>query len=211
VVCRCEEAPALLAMDNEPYAVALHSAMADNRASRPASQRRWERAAWLVLLRIPELLVALLLGVLVVFMTISVFSRYVLNVGMPWSDEVGRLLFIWIVYIGFAIGVRHRGHIAIDWAVVRFGPRLRQGIVALQDILILLFSLFFTWQALITVKFSFLQRLPELQISIAWLYMAVLVAAVLMTIYAVANLWETLRGRVAHADAAVADAVRHVE
>jgi TRAP-type C4-dicarboxylate transport system permease small subunit len=184
--------------------------MADNPTPNTVSRRTAGRILWLVLLRIPQLLAAFLLGVLVVFMTLSVFSRYVLNIGVPWSDEAARLLFIWIVYIGFAIGVRHRTQIAIDWAVGMLSPAPRRVIIGLQDLLVLLFSVFFTWQAVITVKFSFLQRLPELQISIAWLYFAVLISAVLMTIYAAVNFCETLRGR-SHSDATHEDTLRRSE
>ena len=142
---------------------------------------------WFVLLRIPELLLAALIAVLVVFLTASVISRYVFDVGIVWSDELARVLFIWVVYIGFAVGLRHRGNIAVDWLVEKLSPRWKLRVHVVQDIVILLFCLFFTWQSVATLRFSFIQRLPALQVRIAWLYAAVLVAAVLMTIYAVAN------------------------
>src|ERR1051325_1298254 len=102
------------------------------------------RMLCLLLLRIPELLLAGLLAVLVVFMSVSVFSRYALNIGLAWSDEAARLLFIWVVFVGFAVGVRHRGHIAISWIVDRFSRPRRHAVMIAQDLAVLLFSLIFT-------------------------------------------------------------------
>jgi TRAP-type C4-dicarboxylate transport system permease small subunit len=48
---------------------------------------------------------------------------------------------------------------------------------------------------------------PGAQISIAWLYFAVLISAVLMTIYAAVNLCEALRGK-SHTDATHEDTLR---
>jgi TRAP-type C4-dicarboxylate transport system permease small subunit len=173
-------------------------------ARRPSAFLRWA-------LRIPELFTATLIAILVAFLTISVVSRYALDIGLVWSDEAARLLFVWIVFVGFAVGVRHRAHIGVEWLVDALPSGLKRALGVLQDILILLFSIFFTWQSIVTVRFSFLQTLPGLQISIAWLYIAVLVAGVLMTLYAVANLWDRLSGSSVGSDAIGEDAARHAE
>ncbi len=169
--------------------------------------------AWFVLVRIPELILAALVAVLVVFLTIAVVVRYVFDIGIAWSDELARMLFVWVVFLGFAVAIRHRGNIGVELVLDRLSLPKRRVLILSQDLAVLAFSLFFTWQAVITVKFSLMQRLPVLQITIAWLYAAVFAAGVLMIIYSVANLVDTLRGRTtnAHADAIGADALRHSE
>ena len=170
-----------------------------------------KRLLWFVFLRIPELFLVLVLGVLVVFMSMSVFSRYVLNIGLSWSDEAARLLFIWIVFVGFAVGVRRRAHISIDWVVTRLSAQPRKVVTILQDLAILFYSLVFLQQSVTTFEFALLQRLPALRISIAWMYGATLVAGVLMSLYAIANLWENVMGKSASADAVGEDSLRHSE
>lgn len=166
------------------------------------------RVFWIIILKIPELLLAALIAVLVVFLTASVIGRYVFDIGLSWSDEASRLLFIWVVFLGFAVGVRHRAHIGVDFVVDRLPQTQRWVVEVIQDAAILFFSVLFTWQAWITVRYSFIQRLPGLDISIAWLYFAVLVAGVLMTIYAIFNLWDTMRGKRMRIDNLGTDAVR---
>lgn len=170
---------------------------------------RW----WFVLVRIPELILAALVAILVVFLTLAVVVRYVFDIGIAWSDELARMLFVWVVFVGFAVAIRHRGNIGVELFVDRMPKTVRRGLVLLQDVAVLAFSLFFAWQAAVTVKFSLMQRLPVMQVTIAWLYAAVLAAGVLMILYSAANLVDTLRGRSldGHADAAGADAFRHSE
>jgi len=167
-----------------------------------------EQILWTVILKIPEFLLAALIAVLVIFLTASVIGRYVFDIGLSWSDEASRLLFIWIVFLGFAVGVRHRAHIGVDFVVDRLSPQRRRIVEIIQDAAILFFSVLFAWEAWVTVRYSFLQRLPGLDISIAWLYFSVLVAGVLMTIYAIFNLWETMRGKRKRIDHLGTDAVR---
>lgn len=166
---------------------------------------------WYVFLRLPELFTAALIALLVAFLSLAVVSRYLFDIGLAWSDEAARLMFVWIVFIGFAVGVRHRAHIGVEWFVDILPKGLRRVVAVLQDIALLVFSVFFFWQSLITLRFSFLQTLPSLEVSIAWLYMAVSVAGLLMILYAAANLWDTLHGRSTRADAVGEEAIRQAE
>jgi TRAP-type C4-dicarboxylate transport system permease small subunit len=153
------------------------------------------------------------MAVLTLFLALAVLGRYVFDIGVAWSDELARMLFVWTVFLGFAVAVRHRGNIGVELLVDRLSNVPRRRVVILQDLMILGFSVFFTWQAAITVRFSLLQRLPVLQITIAWLYAAVLVSGVMMVVYAIANLRDSLSGRLptSHADAVGEDAIRRSE
>ena len=52
-------------------------------------------------------------GILLVMMVLlcadvflGVFSRYVMGRTFTWYDEIARLLFVWIVFLGAAVGVK---------------------------------------------------------------------------------------------------------
>jgi hypothetical protein len=47
---------------------------------------------------VATLLAACLLAV------VQVFFRYVLNNSLPWPEEVARLGFVWVVFLGMALG-----------------------------------------------------------------------------------------------------------
>jgi TRAP-type C4-dicarboxylate transport system permease small subunit len=54
------------------------------------------------------------LGLLVVTTSLQVFTRYVLNRPFTWTEEVARMLFTWIVFLGGAFIVKRSSHISID-------------------------------------------------------------------------------------------------
>jgi TRAP-type C4-dicarboxylate transport system permease small subunit len=164
--------------------------------------------AAVVWLRVPEALLAALMAVLIAFMSVSVVSRYAFNIGLAWSDEAARLLFIWIVFVGFAVSVYRRANIGVEWFVEQLPRRLQNALAISRDVLIAGFSMFLTWQSFVTVRFAFLQRLPGLDISIAWMYMSVLVAGVLMTCYSLAHLWTSCYGSASACDRTGASAPR---
>lgn len=149
-----------------------------------------------LLLRIPEFLCASVLALLMIFLVASVTSRYVWDMGLPWSDELARMLFVWIVFIGFAIAVRHRANVGVDYLVMQLSPARRRIAGLFQDVAVLGFAIFFTWQSWITVGFSLMQRMPALEITIAWLHGSSLAAGILMIIYGTANLVDTIKGRI---------------
>lgn len=166
---------------------------------------------WRLALVIPEVLCASVLALLIVFLVISVFSRYAMDLGLPWSDELARLLFAWIVLVGFAIAVRHRANVGVDWLVSKLPHGARHMVGVAQDVIVLAFSVFFTWEAWVTVGFSLMQRMPALDVTIAWLYGSAVAAGVLMIIYAVANLIDSLRGRTPSSHFEISSETAHAE
>ncbi len=45
---------------------------------------------------------------------LQVFFRYVLNNSLPWPEELARWIFVWLVFVGLALGVRRDAHLRID-------------------------------------------------------------------------------------------------
>jgi TRAP-type C4-dicarboxylate transport system permease small subunit len=65
------------------------------------------------------------LAVLVVVTSLQVFTRYVLNAPLTWTEEAARMLFTWIIFIGAALIVKRSSHISIDILakILPAGPR----------------------------------------------------------------------------------------
>ena len=60
-----------------------------------------------------HLSIFLFLAMLLV-LTIQIISRYFLSIAIPWTEEVSRWLYIYIVFIGASEAVSRRDHIAVD-------------------------------------------------------------------------------------------------
>jgi TRAP-type C4-dicarboxylate transport system permease small subunit len=56
--------------------------------------------------QVVEGLLLLMMVVLCLDVFLGVFSRYVMARTFTWYDEIARLLFVWVVFLGAAVGVR---------------------------------------------------------------------------------------------------------
>jgi len=56
-----------------------------------------------------------LLVALVITTSLQVFTRYVINAPFTWTEELAKMLFIWITFLGSAIIAKRSAHISIDF------------------------------------------------------------------------------------------------
>lgn len=134
-------------------------------------------------------IIALFLTVMVVAIFYQVFSRFVVGQATAWSEELARLLMIYVVLFGAAIALRKGELLSVDIL-----PELlkKQGKRKLS-IIVNLFSVFFS---VILVYYGFIlalkvtvQTLPGLKISMFWMYLALPLGGLFMLINAIFNLW----------------------
>lgn len=81
-----------------------------------------------------------LLGLMVAFTFLQIVGRYILTTPFPWTEELTRYMFIWLVYITISYGVKENRHIQIG--LVK--SRLSGASAALLDIFSTLVFLFLT-------------------------------------------------------------------
>lgn len=83
-----------------------------------------------------EYLIAALLVALIVAVSSNVIGRAVFNNSVPWADELARMLFIWLVFIGGAAAFARYEHIAVDALVRRLPVRVAHMLYFTQHLII---------------------------------------------------------------------------
>lgn len=81
----------------------------------------------------------LLVTATVVDVIAEVVFRYVLHNSLSWSTEVATDLLVWITFVGLAIGVRERAHVALNLLENKLPARYRPVLNALQGLAFALF------------------------------------------------------------------------
>lgn len=78
-----------------------------------------------------RLVVFLVMIVMVVLVVIQIFCRFVINVSVPWTEEMARLCFVWMIFLGSAIVECEGGQVSTTIFVQRLGrvPRFLLGTV----------------------------------------------------------------------------------
>ena len=80
--------------------------------------------------------VALLLTATLFLSFLQVIARYILHFSTPWSEELARLLFVWGVFLGAAVGVKRNLHTRVDFLLIRFPTRAGRLVLAGMDLLL---------------------------------------------------------------------------
>lgn len=66
-----------------------------------------------ILNQLEEYLVWPLMAALCGLVFLQVLARYLLHIPMPWIEELMRVIFIWLIMLSAAIGVKRRAHLGV--------------------------------------------------------------------------------------------------
>ena len=86
-----------------------------------------------------SIMLAALTAAMTIVVLLGVFTRYVLNDALPWTEEVARYILIWLSWLGGGIAMRRGSHIAVDLFIDKLSPPARAAIKFLGRVLILVF------------------------------------------------------------------------
>lgn len=91
------------------------------------------------LVNILESLAGLIMFAMVAVVTIQLIARNFLKISTPWTEEVSRLLLVWMTFIG-APAVLYKGeHLMIDLVYARVNENVRKFINLIISIIICIF------------------------------------------------------------------------
>ena len=139
----------------------------------PFTPSWWRRLA-AVYARALDVLLMVGLVVLLVPVTLQIFSRHTSLVPTYiWTEEMARFLFVWVIMIGAMLGVREGSHFEVDVWPQHMAPKRRALLDLFVGVAILVFAMAFLWWGIsFTVfawnRFSELAELPLWMIHIAW-------------------------------------------
>jgi TRAP-type C4-dicarboxylate transport system permease small subunit len=135
---------------------------------------------------VDRIAVALFAGILLL-VNLQIVSRFVLSISVPWTEEVSRLVFIWLAYIGAAIGLREGTLIVIDTLPQMLGPRAQSWIepfVRIVSFAVIVFLFAASLPLVASVWPTTLQTVDW--ISNGWAYLAFTASFGLMTLHSLA-------------------------
>jgi TRAP-type C4-dicarboxylate transport system permease small subunit len=147
-----------------------------------------------------EILIAFFLAVMIVLVFMNVVFRYLFSIGFAWSEEIARLCFIYLVYLGSIGAMRDNRHLLIDSVLNRL-PVLG------QKILYALIQVCIIWLMVILIQGSWglvLQNLNDNWVATKFptylVYASGLITGIAIGIIAVANLFRLIILKISVAD-----------
>ena len=137
-------------------------------------------------------LVAMISGMVVV-VSLQIASRYLLDLSLIWSEEVARLLFICMVFLGAALLARGRDHLAVTAFADLLPSRPRHLAEAAVEGVALVCASFLLRGAWTTLGREWDQRTPGLQFPMGVIFAVILLACALLFMWLALNVLGSLR------------------
>lgn len=136
-----------------------------------------------VIEKILEQISRILIGGIVVIIFYAVVMRYVFHRPPPWSEELSRFFFIWMIMLSAVLVTREKSHIQIIFLINLLPRKIRFFISNFIRFLMISFCWVMIQQGfkiypIVAEAFS-----PSFGISMGWLYLAIPVTGILMIIY----------------------------
>ena len=141
-----------------------------------------------------EILIVACLAVMGILVFGNVVLRYAFNSGIAVSEELSRLLFVWLIFLGAVLASAQRIHIGFDTLQRRVGPRTRRALVVFTGVLILIGCGIFIVGGWKQTVINSGNLYPVLGISYAWLYGVGLVFGIALIFPVCNNILRALRG-----------------
>ena len=140
--------------------------------------------------RIVRFLLVVLMSAIVIDVLLQVFSRYLFNAPLGFTDELAAFLLIWLGLLGAAYATGEKQHLAIDLLSIRVSPVNQRRLAITVTLMTVLFAVAVlivggTW--LVYTGFLFGQLSASLQLSLGYVYMIVPITGVLIAYYSLDN------------------------
>ncbi len=136
----------------------------------------WRRRFFSVLEAVLFVHVVALLALIV----LQVFTRYVLQAGVTWTEEVARMILVWTVMLGAAIAMDRNEHYVITVFSARFGGRLRLWVLLATNVLGLLFLVALAYYGNLYMAANMKTTYVATGVSRGWVYLALPAGAAIM-------------------------------
>jgi TRAP-type C4-dicarboxylate transport system permease small subunit len=137
---------------------------------------------------------AALFGFLVLLVTWQVFTRFVLDNPSVISEELAKIIFVWLVLFGSALVFGERGHMAIEFVKDKLPPKIKGLTEIFIEVVIFGFTIVvLVWGGLIATQMTMSQLSAALQVPVGYLYSAMPISGFLILFYCIYNIVEILR------------------
>lgn len=141
--------------------------------------------------RFEEIVASAILAVMSIVIGLQVFSRYVLEDSLVWSEELSRYLLIWIVYIGCSYAAKENRHLEVTFVRSMLGRGAQRVMIAFSYLITLVFCGFCIVWGIEMLQFLALtgQKTQSLGISVFWVYLALPCGMALMALRMLQRFW----------------------
>lgn len=122
-----------------------------------------------------------------------IIGRTFFGASMGWSQDIIRLCFTYVIYLGAAYCVREKGHLNIDFILSMMKPRVRKVIELIINIVLLAFFAMIVYFGFKFANTGAMQKSPYLMLPMKYYYLGIPVSGILMFFYMVEHVIDQIK------------------
>lgn len=123
----------------------------------------------------------------------QVFTRYVLNHSLVWTEELSIMLFVCAIYLGIGSAVTEGKHLRIDVMINAVSPKARDVLLIISDFIFLGFCIYMIPPLLEVVESQVHSKSIILGIPMKWPYATVPIGMALASIRIIQSLYKRFK------------------
>lgn len=148
------------------------------------------------LIRLVELALASLMLGMVVMVFGNVVLRYGFNSGITVSEELSRVFFVWLTFIGAILAMYEGAHLGVTNVVERMTRRGKLISAGICQVLIIACSVMLVWGTWSQHEINATARAPVTALPLIWVFGVGYLTGILITVHAIHRLWRIVTGQV---------------
>jgi len=109
---------------------------------------------------------------------------------VPWTEEVSRILFIWITFVGAYIALKKHSHISVETFFKKFSLKNQEKISNILILFVCYFIGYLFWLSLKVIPANFGVTTPVLEISYLYIHLSFPIFIGLMLLYLIGRIFQ---------------------
>ncbi|EGY76342.1 TRAP transporter small permease [Peptoniphilus indolicus] len=139
--------------------------------------------------KVLKILIITVFLALIISCVLQVFTRFILNSSLSWTEELARYSFIWANLLGAALCTKNKSNATVSVVIENINEKNRKKLSLIINILTILIG---TILIVFGSKVAWAVRTqlsPALRISMAFVYMAAPIFGALITFYSIYDIY----------------------
>lgn len=149
------------------------------------------------LIKFLEWLLIATVALLVLDVVWGVFTRKVLSAQADFTEELAKILMVWVSLLGGAVAFGIKGHLGVDCFVNLFSPKAKKLLAVTVHLVVLIFAILIFevggWKVVLE-QLQMEQLTPALGWKMGHVYLALPIAGFFILVFTLENLVQTIRG-----------------
>lgn len=118
--------------------------------------------------------------VMLIVLTLQIFSRQVLDAPLTWSEALAKFIFVYVGYLSISFGIKEHNHVLIDYFVNKFPSVIRDTIYYVFQVVIFIVISVMGYLGYVMAVRKVPVEIVSLNISYVYMYVALPLISILM-------------------------------